>query len=372
MNKGKLLAHYRMVKKIGSGGMGEVYLAEDTRLDRKVAIKFLNEGFSQDSEELKRFIQEAKAASALNHPHIITVYDVGEVDGKNYISTELIEGKTLRECLYAKKALELSNILTITVQVCEALSAAHQAGIIHRDIKPENIMIRKDGYAKVLDFGLAKLSEPDATGPEASTRLLFKTAPGTVMGTASYMSPEQARGKAVDHRTDIFSIGVVLYELVTRRQPFLGETSHHTMVAILEKDPPPMAGPGVSVPVELERITFRALEKKLDRRYQKITELITDLKKLRNRLEFEAEVERSSIPDKTQTLTRAYQVDTDSYPGYGNTIAVLPFVNMSRNEDGDYFSDGLAEELLNVLSKIRGLRVAARTSAFSFKGKQST
>ncbi len=352
--------------------MGEVYLAEDTRLDRKVAIKFLNEEFSQDSEELKRFIQEAKAASALNHPHILTVYEIGEVDGKNYISTELIEGKTLREYLYAKKALELSNILTITVQVCEALAAAHQAGIIHRDIKPENIMIRKDGYAKVLDFGLAKLSEPDAVGPEASTRPLFKTAPGTVMGTASYMSPEQARGKAVDHRTDIFSIGVVLYELVTRRQPFIGETSHHTMVAILEKEPPPMSDASVSVPVELERITFRALDKKADKRYQKITELINDLKNLRKRLEFAAEIERASAPDKAEATTQTYNVDTASYLEPGNTIAVLPFVNMSRNEDGDYFSDGLAEELLNVLSKIRGLRVAARTSAFSFKGKQTT
>ena len=352
--------------------MGEVYLAEDTRLDRKVAIKFLNEEFSQDSDELKRFVQEAKAASALNHPHILTVYEIGEVDGKNYISTELIDGKTLREQLYARKSLDLGSILKITVQVCEALSAAHQAGIIHRDIKPENIMIRKDGYAKVLDFGLAKLSEPDAAGSEAATRPLFKTAPGTVMGTASYMSPEQARGKAVDHRTDIFSIGVVLYELVTRRQPFTGETSHHTMVAILEKEPPPMSEAGVNVPVELERIVFHALEKKAARRYQKITELIGDLKVLRRRLEFEAEIERTSAPDKVETPTQNYQVDTASYLEPGNTIAVLPFVNMSRNEDGDYFSDGLAEELLNVLSKIRGLRVAARTSAFSFKGKQTT
>ena len=214
--------------------MGEVYLAEDTRLDRKVAIKFLNDEFSCDSEELKRFMQEAKAASALNHPHILTVHEIGESDGKNYIATEWIEGKTLREQLYAKKSLPLKNVIKIIVQVCEALTAAHQAGIIHRDIKPENIMIRKDGYAKVLDFGLAKLSEPDAVaGSQISTRPLFKTAPGTVMGTAAYMSPEQARGKGVDHRTDIFSVGVVLYELITHRQPFSGETTHHTMVAMV-------------------------------------------------------------------------------------------------------------------------------------------
>ena len=353
--------------------MGEVYLAEDTKLDRKVAIKFLNDEFSQDSEELKRFIQEAKAVSALNHPHILTVYEIGEVDGKNYIATEWIEGKTLREHLYSKKSLPLSNILKISVQVAEALSAAHQAGIIHRDIKPENIMIRKDGYAKVLDFGLAKLTEPDVAGSEDSTRPQFKTAPGTVMGTASYMSPEQARGRTVDHRTDIFSIGVVLYELVTRRQPFTGETSHHTMVAILEKEPPPMSEGNVSIPPELERITLRALEKKRDRRYQNVTDLITDLKNLRKRLEFEAEIERTSAPDRgPEDTTQIFRTSEISRIEPGNTIAVLPFVNMSRNEDGDYFSDGLAEELLNVLAKIRGLRVAARTSSFSFKGKQTT
>ena len=351
-----------------------MYLAEDTRLDRKVAIKFLNDEFSHDSEELKRFIQEAKAVSALNHPHILTVYEIGEVDGKNYIATEWIEGKTLREHLYAKKSLPLGNILKIGSQVCEALAAAHQAGIIHRDIKPENIMIRKDGYAKVLDFGLAKLSDPDA-GSEDSTRPLFKTAPGTVMGTASYMSPEQARGRTVDHRTDVFSFGVVLYELVTRRKPFTGETSHHTMVAIIEKEPPPMSDQDFAVPPELERITLRALEKERDRRYQTITDMITDLKNLRKRLEFEAEIQRASAPDRgPEDATQIFRTSSNSISRIepGNTIAVLPFVNMSRNEDGDYFSDGLAEELLNVLSKIRGLRVAARTSAFSFKGKQTT
>ncbi len=368
MNKGKTLAHYRILKKIGAGGMGEVYLAEDTKLDRKVAIKFLNEEFSRESEELLRFIQEAKAASALNHPHILTVYEIGEVEGKNYIATELIDGETLRDRLGSKTPIALNTIFKVLVQVSEALSAAHQAGIVHRDIKPENIMIRKDGYAKVLDFGLAKLSGPD-TASELSTKPQFKTAPGTVMGTASYMSPEQARGKAVDHRTDIFSLGVVMYELLTRRQPFTGETSYHTMVAIIEKDPPPMT----DVLVELEAITLRTLKKNPDDRYQSTTDLITDLKNLRKRLEFEAELERTTTPDTfTETPTQMYHVSTVGTNESGNTIAVLPFVNMSRSEDGDYFSDGLAEELLNVLAKIRGLRVAARTSSFSFKGKQTT
>jgi serine/threonine protein kinase len=213
------LSHYRILSKIGAGGMGEVYLAQDTKLDRKVAIKFLNEEFSKDADKLSRFVQEAKAASALNHPNILTIHEIGEVDGKNYIATELIDGKTLREHLSQKETLQLNAILKIGVQVSEALSAAHQAGIIHRDIKPENIMLRKDGYAKVLDFGLAKLSEPRANrGPQAgnplgvvaatglagsedATRVQVNTTPGIVMGTVSYMSPEQARGKETDART---------------------------------------------------------------------------------------------------------------------------------------------------------------------------
>ena len=355
--------------------MGEVYLAEDTNLDRKVAIKFLNEEFSRDSEELKRFVQEAKAASALNHPHILTVYEIGEVEGKNYIATELIDGITLRDHLNAEKSLSLNTIFNIIVQVAEALSAAHHAGIIHRDIKPENIMIRKDGYAKILDFGLAKLAKTGAGAitSEEATRMQFKTAPGTVMGTASYMSPEQARGKDVDYRTDIFSLGIILYELVTRQQPFTGETSYHTMVAILEKEPPPMSAAGPSVPVELEDITLRALAKKANDRYQTAADLINDLKNLHKRLEFEAELERTFAPDSTEgSATQIFKSITTRRIESGNTIAVMPFLNMSRNEDGDYFSDGLAEELLNVLSKIRGLRVAARTSSFSFKGKQTT
>jgi serine/threonine protein kinase len=236
------LSHYRIVSKIGEGGMGEVYLAQDTKLDRKVAIKFLNEEFSRDSDKLNRFIQEAKAASALNHPNILTVYEVGEVDGKNYISTELIDGQTLRQQLSQKEALPLNTILKIGVQVAEALSAAHQAGIIHRDIKPANIMIRRDGYAKVLDFGLAKLSEPGAvatgsTGSEDATRVQVNTNPGVVMGTVAYMSPEQARGNPTDARTDVWSLGVVLYEMVARKVPFSGETVNHTIVSILEKEP---------------------------------------------------------------------------------------------------------------------------------------
>lgn len=365
------LLHYRILSRIGAGGMGEVFLAEDTKLGRRVAIKFLKPEFSRDTDKLKRFIQEAKAASALNHPNILTVYEIGESDGQNYIATELIEGKTLREYILPAQAMPMHGLLNIMIQVAEALAAAHGEGIIHRDIKPENIMIRKDGYAKVVDFGLAKLFETGDVLVSDIDLTHLHTTPGLVLGTVAYMSPEQARGKKIDKRTDLFSLGVVLYELLAGRKPFIGETNSHAIVAILESEPLPIRSGGIDIPTELERITLRLLEKHTDHRYQTAGELVADLRALRKRLEFEEELERSAFPDNEPTTQR---VGLDrSMPGdRGNTIAVLPFLNMSRDEDGDYFSDGLAEELLNVLSKIRGLRVAARTSAFSFKGKKAT
>src|SRR6202171_6469976 len=296
------LSHDPIVSKIGAGGMGEFYLAEDTKLDRKVAIKFLHEAFSKDADKLARFIQEAKAASALNHPNILTVYEIGEVNGKNYIATELTDGQTLREHLSHKESLQLNSILKIGVQVSEALSAAHQAGIIHRDIKPENIMLRKDGYAKVLDFGLAKLSEPRAVatgsaGSEDATRVQVNTTPGMVMGTLSYMSPEQARGKQTDARTDIWSLGVVLYEMLAGKVPFTGETINHTIVSILEREPPLLA----DVPPELQRIVRKSMTKDVDMRYQTAHDLLIDLKNLRRDLDIQGELERSIVPNRAHT-----------------------------------------------------------------------
>jgi serine/threonine-protein kinase len=430
MSPNTTLSHYSIISKLGAGGMGEVYLAQDTKLDRRVAIKFLHEEFSKDTDKLNRFIQEAKAASALNHPNILTVYEIGEVDGKNYIATELIDGTTLRQQIAGKEPLQLSTILKIGVQVAEALSAAHQAGIIHRDIKPENIMVRTDGYAKVLDFGLAKLSEPGAvatgsSGNEDATRIQVNTTPGIIMGTVSYMSPEQARGKPTDARTDIWSLGVVLYELLTGTVPFTGETINHTIVAILEKEPRQI----INAPAELQRIVRKSMTKDVDMRYQSARDLLIDLKNLRRDLDIQGELERSIIPNRltesanenqTQVLAAAtksgqaaatHSVNTSSSSleyaviqakshklattvfgvvlvavlatvgyfafvskGSGtkqiSSIAVMPFVNESGNTDLEYLSDGMTETLINSLSQIPNLSVKARSSVFRYKGKE--
>lgn len=373
----KTLGHYEIISAIGAGGMGEVYLAKDRRLGRNVALKVLPEKIAGDRNRLLRFEREAQAASALNHPNILTVHEFGEDQGVHFLASEFVQGRTLREIL-EEGNIPLVNALEITIQIASALQAAHDAGIVHRDIKPENIMIRDDGYVKVLDFGLAKISENESansktSNPDDVTYVQLKTEAGMVMGTAAYMSPEQARGKEVDARTDIFSLGVVLYEVVTRRQPFTGETVNHTIVSILENEPPPISKFVRDFPAEIERITNLALAKTADDRYQLIKDLLNDLRALTKRLEFEAELERTSPPNgQSETRTRIFSTAASAPVDVVNAIAVLPFLNLSRNEDGDYFSDGLAEELLNVLSKIRGLRVAARTSAFSFKGKQTT
>jgi len=256
LEAGKRFGHYEIIEQIGIGGMGEVYLAQDTKLDRKVAVKILNEEFSQDESNLQRFVSEAKAASALNHPNILTIYEFGEAEDARFIVSEYIEGKTLRE-LIRESSLRMSEILNISIQITGALSAAHQAHLVHRDIKPENIMIRPDGYVKVLDFGLAKLVEQknkSILNLEEPTVRQNLTAKGAILGTVNYMSPEQARGKRVDARTDIFSFGVVLYEMLTGEQPFRGETINHTIVAILEKEPRPVSQFISNYPPPIERI----------------------------------------------------------------------------------------------------------------------
>ena len=296
------ISHYRILKKLGAGGMGEVYLAEDTRLGRKVALKLLSAELTKNEDRLHRFEQEARAASALSHPNILTIYDIGEDGSARFIATEYIEGETLRNLLSRTK-MSLREALDVAVQIASALDSAHHAAIVHRDIKPENIMIRGGGHVKVLDFGLAKLTEQSiSTDTEAPTIARVDTEPGTVMGTADYMSPEQARGLNVDTRTDIFSLGVVIYEMVAGRRPFEGTTKSHVIVSILEKEPPPIARYAGEVPPELERIVTKALVKDRDERYQVVKDLLIDLKSLKQELEFEAKLERSLSPEMMSTV----------------------------------------------------------------------
>jgi serine/threonine protein kinase/tetratricopeptide (TPR) repeat protein len=294
------VSHYRIVEKLGAGGMGEVYLAEDMKLGRKVAIKILSEEYTTNRDRLHRFEQEACAASALNHPNILTIHEVGNDEGRHYIATEYIDGVTLRRKIGGAQ-LEVREILDVAVQVASALEEAHAAGIIHRDIKPDNIMIRRNGYVKVLDFGLAKLTESTTertpSDGEAATRVLVQTDAGVVMGTSHYMSPEQARGKQVDARSDIWSLGVVIYEMVAGRTPFEGETSTDVIVAITQKEPAPLLRFAPNVPAELDWIVTKALRKDREERYQTIKELLTDLRRVKQRLEFEAELERSVAPE---------------------------------------------------------------------------
>lgn len=306
--------------------MGEVFLARDTKLDRRVAIKFLNERFSKDEALLNRFIQEAKAASALNHPNILTVYEIGEQDGRHYMSSEFIDGKTLRERMNSR--LSFDEILSIVIQTAEALSAAHQNGIVHRDIKPENIMVRADGYVKVLDFGLAKLTEINHTDGEEQTRKLVKTNPGVVMGTVTYMSPEQARGKPTDARSDVFSFGVVLYEMLTGNVPFAGETVTDVLSAIISSEPQPIASLAPHLPRELQRIVQKTLRKKRDLRYQTTRDLLVDLKDLRDELQIEAKLEQTAVPNKPDSgQISAPRHSTSSGGGLKDSLLLTEFEN---------------------------------------------
>jgi serine/threonine-protein kinase len=419
------IAHYRILRRLGKGGMGEVLLAEDTKQhNRKVALKVLPHELTKSESRLRRFRQEARAILALNHPNILTVFEIGESHDSHYIATEYIDGETLRHCLW-RGPLKLDESLGIGIQVAMALEAAHTAGIVHRDIKPENIMLRqdkfvRDRFVKVLDFGLAKLTDRDGSGadPEAVTIPITETNPGAIMGTTGYMSPEQALGESIDERTDVFSLGVVLYEMVAGEAPFKGKTDSHTRVSIIDHEPLPLVQHVANVPRQLERIVAKALAKDRQKRYQTITDLKLDLEQLRD------EVHDSEGPEltrhstsvtqadllSTMPTTAPSQVETIADPGtvssgptharkfarqhpfligavgllvvlgfiaallFGswtrpiNSVAILPFVNDSKDPNAEYLSDGLTESIINSLSQLPNLRVMSRNAAFRFKG----
>jgi len=283
---GEQIANYRIVRHLGSGGMGEVYLADDIRLNRKIALKLLPPHFTVNPDRVRRFEREARAASALNHPNIVTIHEIGHSNSAHFIATEFVDGKTLRQ-LINEKALTLSETLNVGIQVAGALSGAHAAGIVHRDIKPENIMVRSDGYVKILDFGLAKLTEQQSTEADLEMPTLLQTNPGLVMGTVQYMSPEQARARTVDKRTDIWSLGIVLYELLAGRVPFDGETPSHVMVSLMEDELPPLKR-HAHVPDELNRIVIKALCKNQKDRYQTAQQLGRDLRVLKENLQLDS------------------------------------------------------------------------------------
>jgi eukaryotic-like serine/threonine-protein kinase len=353
LHRGIHLGTYEILGLLGAGGMGEVYRAKDLRLGREVAIKVLPAEVASSPDRLARFEREARTIAGLNHPNIVTLYAVEDHGGVRFLAMELVEGQTFSNSV-TPGGLPLRKLLDLAIPLTDALVAAHERGVIHRDLKPGNVMVTRDGRVKVLDFGLAKMLDADTPG-DATLAITADTpisTEGQVVGTARYMAPEQLRGEPVDVRSDLFSLGVILYELATGQRPFAGESSAEVVSSILRDTPEPLSRVRADLPGDLERIVSRCLEKSPRERIQSALDVNNELRRLRKALE-RGESER---PAQHKVAS----------------IAVLPFVNRSASADDEYFSDGLADELLNVLSKIRGLRVTARSSAFTFKGKQAT